>query len=52
LQELEIKCNHFESDTKELAALLDPATYVGLAPAIVDRVLAATRASGWIKSLS
>lgn len=38
-------------DTEELAALLDPATYVGLAPAIVDRVLAATRASGWIKSL-
>jgi len=32
----------------ELAALLDPTTYVGLAPAIVDRVLAETRAAGWI----
>jgi adenylosuccinate lyase len=32
----------------ELQALLDPTTYVGLAPAIVDRVLARTRASGWI----
>jgi adenylosuccinate lyase len=32
----------------ELAALLDPTTYVGLAPAIVDRVLANTRAAGWI----
>ncbi len=31
-----------------LAALLDPTTYVGLAPAIVDRVLAETRASGWL----
>ena len=36
---------------KELDALLDPTTYVGLAPAIVDRVLAETRASGWIGSL-
>ncbi len=35
-------------DSKELAALLDPTTYVGLAPAIVDRVLAETRASGWL----
>jgi adenylosuccinate lyase len=34
--------------TAELQALLDPTTYVGLAPAIVDRVLARTRASGWI----
>jgi adenylosuccinate lyase len=32
----------------ELKALLDPTTYVGLAPAIVERVLAETRASGWI----
>jgi adenylosuccinate lyase len=38
--------------TEELAALLDPTTYVGHAPAIVERVLAATRASGWIKSLA
>ena len=37
--------------TEELKSLLDPTTYVGLAPAIVDRVLAETRASGWIKSL-
>jgi adenylosuccinate lyase len=34
--------------TAELQALLDPTTYVGLALAIVDRVLARTRASGWI----
>ena len=33
---------------QELRALLDPTTYVGLAPAIVDRVLAQTRAAGWI----
>ena len=32
----------------ELKALLDPTTYVGHAPAIVERVLAETRASGWI----
>jgi adenylosuccinate lyase len=32
----------------ELRALLDPTTYVGLAPEIVDRVLAETRAAGWI----
>jgi adenylosuccinate lyase len=31
-----------------LPALLDPTTYVGLAPQIVDRVLAETRATGWI----
>jgi adenylosuccinate lyase len=35
----------------ELQALLDPTTYVGLAPAIVERVLDQTRASGWIKGL-
>jgi adenylosuccinate lyase len=33
---------------EELEALLDPTTYVGLAPQIVERVLAETRASGWI----
>jgi adenylosuccinate lyase len=33
---------------EELQALFDPTTYVGLAPAIVDRVLARTRASGWL----
>jgi adenylosuccinate lyase len=32
----------------ELDALLDPTTYVGLAPAIVERALADTRAAGWI----
>jgi len=37
--------------TEELEALLDPTTYVGLAPQIVERVLAETRASGWITSL-
>lgn len=31
----------------ELRKTLDPATYVGLAPEIVERVLAETRASGW-----
>jgi len=36
--------------TDELTALLDPTTYVGLAPAIVERVLAETRASGWLGS--
>jgi adenylosuccinate lyase len=36
--------------TAELNSLLDPTTYVGLAPAIVERVLAETRASGWIGS--
>jgi len=33
---------------EELRAVLDPATYVGLAPQIVDRVLAETRARGWL----
>jgi len=37
--------------TEELGALLDPTTYVGFAPEIVERVLAETRASGWITSL-
>jgi adenylosuccinate lyase len=32
----------------ELRALLDPTTYVGLAPAIVERVLAETKAAGWM----
>lgn len=32
----------------ELKALLDPTTYVGLAPQIVERVLAETKASGWL----
>jgi adenylosuccinate lyase len=36
---------------EELDALLDPTSYVGLAPAIVERVLAETRAAGWIKAL-
>jgi adenylosuccinate lyase len=34
----------------ELPALLDPTTYVGLAPAITERVLAETRASGWLSA--
>jgi adenylosuccinate lyase len=34
----------------ELRALLDPTTYVGLAPAIVERVLAQTKAAGWIEA--
>jgi adenylosuccinate lyase len=32
----------------ELRKVLDPTTYVGLAPQIVDQVLAETRASGWL----
>jgi adenylosuccinate lyase len=32
----------------ELEAALDPTTYVGHAPEIVDRVLAEQRASGWL----
>jgi len=32
----------------ELRRVLDPTTYVGLAPEIVDKVLAQTRASGWL----
>jgi adenylosuccinate lyase len=34
----------------ELPVLLDPTTYVGLAPAITERVLAETRASGWLSA--
>lgn len=33
---------------EELRKALDPATYVGLAPQIVDQVLAQTRASRWL----
>ena len=33
---------------EELRKALDPTTYVGLAPQIVDNVLAQTRASGWL----
>lgn len=32
----------------ELDALMDPTTYVGVAPEVVDRVVAATRAEGWL----
>ncbi len=32
----------------ELRKVLDPTTYVGLAPQIVDRVLAEAKASGWL----
>jgi adenylosuccinate lyase len=34
---------------EELRALLDPTTYVGLAPEIVERVLAQAKASGWME---
>jgi adenylosuccinate lyase len=34
---------------EELSRVLDPTTYVGLAPEIVDRVLAETRASRWLE---
>ena len=33
----------------ELAGLLDPTTYVGLAPELVDRALAQTKAEGWLE---
>ena len=33
----------------ELAAILDPTTYVGLAPDLVDRALAQTRAERWLE---
>ena len=33
---------------EELRAVLDPTTYIGHAPAIVDRVLAEQQASGWM----
>jgi adenylosuccinate lyase len=33
----------------ELKAVLDPTTYVGRAPEIVDEVLQAQRAKGWIR---
>lgn len=33
---------------EELRKLLDPTTYVGLAPQIVDQVLAQSRADGWL----
>lgn len=36
-------------DERALANLLDPATYVGRAPEIVDEVLARTRSSRWIE---
>ena len=32
----------------ELAGLLDPTTYLGLAPELVDRALAQTKAEGWL----
>jgi adenylosuccinate lyase len=32
----------------DLAAILDPTTYVGLAPELVDRALAQTKAEGWL----
>jgi adenylosuccinate lyase len=34
---------------KELRAALDPTTYVGLAPQVVDDVLKEVNASGWLK---
>jgi adenylosuccinate lyase len=33
---------------EELTAILDPTTYVGLAPELVDRALAQTKAEGWL----
>jgi adenylosuccinate lyase len=32
----------------ELAGLLDPTTYIGLAPELVDRALAQTKTEGWL----
>ena len=39
-------------DEEKLRAALDPTTYVGLAPTIVDNVLARVTASGWLKKSS
>ncbi len=33
---------------KELRAVLDPVTYIGRAPQIVDEVLARAKAGGWL----
>jgi adenylosuccinate lyase len=35
-------------EPEELRKALDPTTYVGLAPEIVDEVLEQTRKSGWL----
>jgi hypothetical protein len=32
-----------------LAPILDPTTYVGLAPQLVDRALAQTKKEGWLE---
>ena len=32
----------------DLEPILDPTTYVGLAPALVDRALAQTKQEGWL----
>jgi adenylosuccinate lyase len=37
------------TSTADLAAILDPTTYVGLAPELVDRALAQTKAEGWLE---
>jgi adenylosuccinate lyase len=42
------KCVGTALSRAELRAVLDPTTYVGLAPQIVDDVLAQTRAAGWL----
>ena len=36
------------ANSTELAAILDPTTYVGLAPQLVDRALNQTSAEGWL----
>ena len=36
------------ASSAELASILDPTTYVGLAPELVDRALRQTRAEGWL----
>ena len=42
--------DYFETtyDPKEVKAVLDPTTYVGRAPEIVDEVLQQQRAAGWL----
>jgi adenylosuccinate lyase len=45
---LEIAAVRDAISIEELRAALDPTTYVGLAPQIVDRVLSAERARGWL----
>ena len=47
-KQFELEIPVFIISQEELNALLDPTTYVGNAPEQVDRVVAQTKASGWL----